>query len=375
LIEKTIFVIIVIVHGLIHLLGFMKAYRLVDLPRLAQPVPRRVGLMWLSAACLFMLTALLYLFAPTVWWIVGLLTVVVSQTLIFLAWKDAKFGTIATVIVLVPLVIAIANALPGSFRDIYKEKATNGISRFRSQPPVTERDLAKLPAPVQKYLRYAGVVGKPRVQNFRATFTGRIRRSQESAWMDFTSQQYNFFDKPARMFFIESSLYGIPFDGLHLYEGSDATMQIKVASLFQIVDAKGDTMTKGETVTLFNDMCVMAPATLIDSSIQWQSIDTLTARGIFANAGFTISVLLTFNEEGQLVDFSSDDRFMSADGITYKNYRWTTPMGNYKNFGGRNVATQAELIWHMPEGEYTYGEFDLVDIEYNCREFRWSDKN
>jgi hypothetical protein len=186
--------------------------------------------------------------------------------------------------------------------------------------------------------------------------------------MDFSSEQYNFFDDPTRLFLIESSLFGIPFNGLHLYAGRSATMQIKVASLFQVVDARGDTMTRSETVTLFNDMCIMAPATLIDTDITWEPIDSLVAKATFTNKGFAISALLYFNERGELVDFSSDDRFMSTDGITYKNYRWTTPMSNYREFDGRRIATQAELVWHTPQGKYVYGKFELAEIEYNCTE-------
>jgi hypothetical protein len=368
---KTFFFLIILVHGLIHFLGFAKAYGLADIRQLKQLVSKHAGIAWLASGCLFILTAILYVTGREYWWIIGVPAVVLSQTLIFLAWKDAKFGTIATFIVLIPLVIAIANALPGSFRNIYEEEAQKGISRLGAQSLVSENDIKDLPTPVKNYMRYAGVVGKPRVQNFRATFTGQIRRSMESGWMDFTSVQYNFFDEPTRMFLIESSMDGIPFDGLHLYEGSSATMEIKIASLFQIVDARGDTMTRGETVTLFNDMCVMAPATLIDSSIRWEPIDSLTAKATYSNKGYTISATLLFNSEGALIDFSSDDRFMSADGITYKNYRWTTPMKDYKEFEGRKLPTEAELIWHMPEAEYVYGKFRLASIEYNCTKFKW----
>jgi hypothetical protein len=367
---KIFFFVAIVLHGLIHLLGFVKAYNLAPVNQLTQPVSKHAGLAWLASGCLFILMAVLYLVGQEYWWVMGVPAVVLSQTLIFLAWKDAKFGTIATFIVLIPLVIAIANVLPGSFRNIYEEEAQKGISRLGAQSIVSENDIKHLPTPVQNYLRYTGVVGKPRVQNFRATFTGQIRRSMDGGWMDFTSEQYNFFDEPTRMFLIESSMYGIPFDGLHLYEGSSATMEIKIASLFQIVDARGDTMTRGETVTLFNDMCVMAPATLIDSSIRWEPIDSLTAKATYSNKGYSITATLSFNSEGALIDFSSDDRFMSADGITYKNYRWTTPMKDYKEFEGRKLPTEAELIWHMPEAEYVYGKFKLVDIEYNCREFR-----
>ena len=47
-------------------------------------------------------------------------------------------------------------------------------------------------------------------------------------------------------------------------------------------------MTQGETVTMFNDMCVMAPATLIDPAIVWEPVDARTARASFTNAGYRI---------------------------------------------------------------------------------------
>ena len=367
---RTFFFLVILVHGVIHLFAFLNAHDIIHFKRLTQPISRRAGAIWLSCSLLFVTAAFLYLLSQDYWWMIGIPAILLSQTMIFLSWSDAKFGTIATVIVLVPFVMAIADALPGSFRNIYKEEAQAGISRLGPLPLISDKDIQPLPAPVQKYLRYAGVVGKPIVRNFRATFMGQFRRTVESGWMVFSAQQYDFFDNLTRVFFIKSSVFGIPFEGLHLYRGNSATMQIKVASLFEIVDAMGDTMTRSETVTLFNDMCIMAPATLIDTTIHWQLIDSLSAIGIFTSHGMTISAVLYFDEEGRLVNFSSDDRFLSADGITYQNYRWTTPLDNYKDFDGRNVATHAELIWHLPGDEFVYGKFDLMSVEYNCREFK-----
>jgi len=363
---KVVFLCIIVIHALIHLLGFFKAFRPARVPQLTQTISRPAGILWLSAAVLLSVAGVLFFLGFRPWWIVGVPAVILSQTLVFLSWREAKFGTAANLVILIPLLIAGADALPSSYRNIFEAEVKKGIGRFSSPSVVTEEDIRHLPPPVQRYLRYAGVVGKPRVRNFRAEFTGKIRRSMESGWMDFSSRQYNFFDEPKRVFYIESSLFGIPFDGLHLYADSQAVMQISVASLFRIVDARGDTMTRGETVTLFNDMCVMAPATLIDTTITWQPIDSLTARATFTNKGFVIGAVLCFNEQGELVDFSSDDRFMSADGITYKNYRWTTPMKDYGEFDGRRIATRAELIWHTPQGEYMYGKFELAEIRYNC---------
>lgn len=165
---------------------------------------------------------------------------------------------------------------------------------------------------------------------------------------------------------MKAAMYGLPAEGLHLFRGDSATMQIKLASLFQVVDAKGPEMNQGETVTLFNDMCLLAPAALIDKErIRWEADGSTAARAWFTHMGNTIRARLSFNQAGELTDFVSNDRFLSADGKTFKSYPWSTPVGSYREFGGRKVASYGETVWHTPEGEFTYGKFNLAKIEYN----------
>jgi hypothetical protein len=128
-------------------------------------------------------------------------------------------------------------------------------------------------------------------------------------------------------------------------------------------------MNQGETVTLFNDMCLLAPATLLSSAIQWETIDPLTVKATFTNKGNTITALLYFNEKGELINFSSEDRYQSMDGVVYKKYKWSTPVKEYREYHGRRVAAYAEAVWHTPEGEYVYAKFDLAEIHYNVKDF------
>jgi hypothetical protein len=270
------------------------------------------------------------------------------------------------VIVLVVLIPVIAERLPTGFSQIYRRAAQEGLSRPATTTVLTEADLAHLPAPVQRYVRYSGAVGKPRVRDFHATIGGEMCREQGAAWTKMTAEQYNFYDEPTRLFLMKSSLSGVPFDGLHVYRGPSATMRIRVGSVIQVVNAAGPKMNQGETVTMLNDMCFLAPATLIDPSITWEPIDDLHAKATFTNAGNAISAVLTFNEADQLVDFYSDDRFMSADGKTYKSYRWSTPISDYRDVGdGRRIASKGEAVWDTPTGKYSYIKFDIKDIAYN----------
>lgn len=258
-----------------------------------------------------------------------------------------------------------------NYRSIYKTEVLRRLKSLNHLPILTMEDLRLLPEPIQKYLIYAGAVGKPKIQNVRAVWSGNMKRTLKSGWMKINPKQYNFFDEPSRFFYIRAKMFGIPFDGLHIYAGTEATMQIKVASLIQVVDAKGEKMSHGETVTVFNDMCFLAPSTLISQNILWETIDSQIVKAQFTNDTIKVSAILKFNAIGELIDFISDDRYYCEDGKTYLAYRWSTPIKQYKDFDGRKVPTYGEAIWHIPyEGEFCYAKFDLKEIEYNCTEFK-----
>ncbi len=367
---KIIFVFILLLHGLIHLLGFSKAFNLAEINQLTQPISKMSGILWLLASVLFITFLLLFLLKQNYWWMIAVAAILLSQILIFQNWGDAKFGTIINFIILLSVVIAFIGALPSSFPNIYKAEVQKRLAPIDNLYVVSETDIQHLPDSVQKYLRYAGVIGKPKVNNFRLVFNGEMKKNMGGKWMDISSEQYNFYGDYARLFLIKSSLYGIPFDGLHKYIGNKATMQIKGVSLFQVVDAKGKEMDQSDTVTLFNDMCAFAPASLIDKNIQWEQVDPLTVKAKFTNANITITATLYFNEKGELINFISDDRYYTENGEKYKNYKWSTPISKYKDFNGRKIPAYGEAIWHTPEGEFAYARFDLTEIEYNLEDYK-----
>ncbi|SMO89953.1 DUF6544 family protein [Fodinibius sediminis] len=368
---KIIFSLIIFIHGLIHFLGFVKAFNLAQVDQLTQEISKPVGLLWLLSSILFLLVLLFYLNQNGLWWKVGAITVTLSQILIILSWGDTKFGTIANIIIIVPIIIAIVGQLPSSYQNQFKTEVEKRLNQDTDEVFMSEKDIAHLPLPVQKYLRYTGAIGKKKIHNFRAVFQGQFKPSPGSGYLDVTAIQYNFFDQPSRIFFMDSSMYGIPIEGLHMYIGSTASMQIKMASLIEVVNARGPEMNKSETVTLFNDMCFLAPATLIDKNIQWQGIDSTTVNATYTNQGNTIKATLFFNENGELINFSSQDRSESADGKSFTNYKWTTPLSDYQDFDGRKLASHGEAVWHKPEGEYTYTKLHLVQINYNYDELEW----
>jgi hypothetical protein len=254
----------------------------------------------------------------------------------------------------------------------YKKAVIESLERTRAHTNeiLSTEDIKHLPSVVQKYLNYTGSVGKAKVLNFRAEFSGGIRSKSSEDYMPLKSVQYNFTDKPTRLFYIVAKKKGIPAIGIHLYRDQSALMLIKILGLFTVVDARGKEMDQSETVTLFNDMCLMAPATLTDRNIEWKEINRLTVEAKFTNGNISISATLYFNDEGRLENFMSNDRFETADGKTYMNYPWITPVTDYREVNGYRLPSSAKLIFKHPDEDLCYGEFNLVNIEYNCREYK-----
>ncbi len=240
-------------------------------------------------------------------------------------------------------------------------------SETKERPEIlTETDMKHLPEPVKKYIRLTGFVGKEKIRNVFLKASGKIRSSEKSGWMPFTSEQYNFFSNPLRAFYIKAKKMGVPANGLHLYKNETATMVIKILNLFKVVDAIGPEMNQAETVTILNDMCCMAPGSLISKNISWEETGQNEVKATFTNGNITVSAMLFFNREGQLVNFISHDRY-DTDGKTYKNYPWETPVTAYGKFGDYYLPSKADVIYKRPDGDFCYLEFQLDVIKYNVK--------
>jgi hypothetical protein len=366
---KYILTALLVVHGLIHILGFVKAFGLVQTSQLQAAISRPIGILWLIVALLLVVSGAMVLLAGQWWWVPAALGVLLSQILIFTTWNDAKAGTIANVILLLPIIVAALDAAPWSFRTLYNREIAIDLQGQPAQVKLlTKADTAHLPPAVQRYLEFVGAMDKPQVWNYRLRFSGALRNGPDDKWMPMTVCQQSFANPPARLFLIESSMFGIPFNAFHRYVGPSATFKVKLASLLMMVDAYGPEMNKSETVTLLNDMFILAPAALIDPNITWEEIDSQTVRVTFTNAGNTASAVVTFDSSGALVNFISEDRYRTVDGKTYEQLRWSTPVRDWREFDGRKLPVHGEAFWTLPAGEFAYAQFELLDIQYNVTE-------
>lgn len=247
--------IVAVVHGLLHLIGFKK---------------RRA---WLVPALLFVATAATPLsFA----WIPGVLALISSQVLIISSWREAKAGTLVNLVFLGLLAVVFSMNGPLSVDAEFARAASDAPSGPGAV--VTELDLAPLPEPLQRYLRLAGAVGKPRASLTRATWTGRIRGGADQPWMEFTAEQVNTWGTtPTRFFLMHATMKGVPVRVFHRFDSDGASFRVRPLGLFNLVDARGPQMNRSETVTILNDLAMLAPSRFLDPSCRFDAIDAHAA--------------------------------------------------------------------------------------------------
>lgn len=109
---RTIIFIFILIHGLIHLMGFVKAFGLAEISELTLPISRGWGLLWLAAALTLATAGVLWFLQMEIWWIAAITGVILSQILVFIYWQDARFGTIPNVIIMIILVAGFLRHSP-----------------------------------------------------------------------------------------------------------------------------------------------------------------------------------------------------------------------------------------------------------------------
>jgi hypothetical protein len=108
-VARWIVAVVVVGHGLIHLLGAAKGLGWATVTQLKEPISWPMGLAWLVAAALVVVTGVLLAGAARWRWALGAVAVLVSQGVLFTSWSDARAGTVANVILLVAVAIGYAS--------------------------------------------------------------------------------------------------------------------------------------------------------------------------------------------------------------------------------------------------------------------------
>src|SRR5215510_7908122 len=104
---------------------------------------------------------------------------------------------------------------------------------------VTQDMLQHLPAPVQRYLSYSGVVGKPWINTVRLNYKGKFKLDADKPWMPMQVEQCYTTNPPGFVWDATFTVAGLPImRGHDMYIEGRGHMVGKLLGLFTVVDGQ-----------------------------------------------------------------------------------------------------------------------------------------
>jgi len=361
---RFLFALLQLVHGLFHFLGLAKAFGYGQLPQLNLSISKPLGLLWGLTALLFLVSAVLYLLKRE-WWYVGLVAVLLSQALILLVWQNARYGTLANCIIILVGIVSYADSRFD--RKVEKEVASLFTETVGNPLIVKPEMIMALPPVVQKWVLRSGVVGKEWMHTGRLKQKGAMQTKPDSRWMTFEAVQYFTLDEPGFNWQTKMQVApGFYLTGRDKYENGQGEMLIKLLSLKEVVhDGGTEKMNQGTLLRYLGEMCWF-PTAALQPYIEWESIDSFSARATMTYGGSKAAGVFFFNEAGDVTAFEAM-RYGDFSGKMSLE-KWRIETRAYRVFRSIRVPSKLEVKWKLKTGDFTWLKLELTDLQYNIAE-------
>ncbi len=360
---KYLFVILVFVHGLIHLFGFAKAFNLAQFEQMSLDISRIQGVAWFGVFILFAVTGEALISKADWWYWVAIITVFISTILIILNWSDAKAGAIPNLIILVVASVSL-------FSSAFDKKTEEEISVILNQKEnvsediITGKELENLPIPVAKWLKKSGIVGKEKIRTVCLKQNILMKTDpDQKEWSEATAEQFFSTDNPSFVWKIDMNKPPfIRITGRDKFVNGKGDILIKMFSAWNIVHASGK-KTDESVMQRFLAETVWFPSAVLSPYIEWKSIDSLSAQATMKYMGTSASGTFFFNEEGDFIAFKTL-RYKDSEKDD-KPREWIVEVKKHAVINGIKIPVKLEVSWMLETGKWTWLILDIEFINYN----------
>jgi hypothetical protein len=231
---------------------------------------------------------------------------------------------------------------------------------------VNFRELEGMPAPVQRYFRVVLEGGQPMVAGVRVRHEGTFNMSQtKEQWKPFTSDQKVVAQRPGFDWNGRVAMMpGLPVRVHDAYVAGEGTLHASLLGLFSVVDMRGTSdVAEGELMRFFAEAAWYPTALLPSQGVRWEAVDDHSAYATLEEGDISITMLVTFNEEGLIDTVRAEARGRAVGGEVVPT-PWQGRFWNYRERAGMQVPLDGEVAWLLPEGEKPYWRGHITEISY-----------
>lgn len=219
-----------------------------------------------------------------------------------------------------------------------------------------------LPECIQKSYSYTGLMKEADSKHVSFDFKNADFVNVEmKKTLKIDYSEHIFANVPARFAFIDSSLFGIPFQGLDSFIDGKGGMKGVVAKNLTIFNQRGEDMDKSTLVTWLAEIIFM-PSELLNGDMEIKEMDKNSVSVSIKYASMNVSGVYKFKDNGELYEFITDDRAMSYTDGRIEHKKWSALYEEYTDKGELRLPNRLKAAWHLDDGDLVY--FDGSNIEY-----------
>ncbi|MCX7790289.1 MAG: hypothetical protein N2378_06585 [Chloroflexaceae bacterium] len=229
------------------------------------------------------------------------------------------------------------------------------------------RDLADLPAPVQRYFRAVLKEGQPVVASARVELTGAFNLSQTGEqWRPFTSTQHVVTHRPG--FVWDARISMAP--GVHIYVydayvAGTGALAARLLGLFTVAEMPASPeLDQGELMRFLAEAVWYPTALLPGQGVQWEAIDDTRAAATLRDGATSVRLVFQFNAQGLIDSVHAEDRYRDVNG-TLVATPWQVRCWDFQTRDGMLVPLQGEVAWLLPQGSQPYWRGRIERVEYD----------
>ena len=275
--------------------------------------------------------------------------------------------------IIILCIIAISTCIIVWFRIPYsplKKQFEQGVDKLKehnnknlSINTFSEEILATKPRLLREYIKYCNLENKPMMTYSITTHKNvdfLLNRDKPMVKIDYI--QANFANIYERIAFIDTNIYGLPFQGLDDNIDGIGKMKGVIAKLFTIFNVKGREMDQASLVTVLAEG-IVCPSFLMNDDIIWEEIDDNHLKATLEQYGIKVSGIFEFDNNGAIISFYSKDRYQESNGV-YKQLDWKAECNEYKEIDGIKRPTVFKGAWIYDEGEEVYFNCEDVNVQF-----------
>ena len=229
----------------------------------------------------------------------------------------------------------------------------------------TEEDFSRFPDAIQKYIQGCGYIGTPKMSYLKMEYHNvDFLQKKDSPALKIDYTQYNFINEPCRMARIDSSMFGIPFEGYDYYQNGIGGMKGVIAKAITIFDQTGADVNRACLATFLAES-LFAPTILLQDYITFEEISDFEVRATITYGGQSASGIFTFNEQYEMFSFTTNDRAVAGTDGSMEYVPWSALCNDYQlSENGIKYPTKFQAVWNYTDGDFVYFDGIISEISY-----------